>query len=54
VKIDTVAQMYWCLGAMDWDYQNLKPSKKKLLDLGMTKEAAELYPPGSERRGPPG
>jgi aldehyde:ferredoxin oxidoreductase len=54
VTIDTKAQMYWNLGALDWDPVTTKPSKKKLIALGLTKEAEELYPPGSERRGPPG
>jgi aldehyde:ferredoxin oxidoreductase len=54
VTIDTKAQMYWNLGALDWDHVTTRPSKKKLLELGLTKEAAELYPPGSERMGPPG
>ncbi len=51
VTIPRMAQMYWSLGAMDWDYETLKPSKKKLLELGMTKEAEALWPP---RIGPPG
>jgi aldehyde:ferredoxin oxidoreductase len=45
VTIPIQAQMYWSLGAMDWDYKTLKPSKKKLLELGMTREAEALWPP---------
>ncbi len=53
VTIDTKAQNAWQLGAMDWDLVTLKPSKKKLLDLGLTKEAEELWPAGSEKHGHP-
>lgn len=44
VTIDIKAQMYWNLGALDWDPITTKPSKKKLLDLGLDDIAAELYP----------
>jgi len=54
-----MAQMYWSLGAMDWDYETLKPSKKKLMELGMMKEAeafgrrrkVPLAPPNNGRTG---
>jgi aldehyde:ferredoxin oxidoreductase len=45
VTIPRMAQMYWSLGAMDWDLETLKPSKKKLQSLGMNKEAEALWPP---------
>lgn len=51
VKIAINAQMYWSLGAMGWDYDPLKPSKKKLMELGMTKDAEALWSP---QKGPPG
>jgi aldehyde:ferredoxin oxidoreductase len=50
VTIDTKAQNYWNLGALDWDLVTTKPSKKKLMDLGLNDIAAELWPP---RKGPP-
>ena len=31
---DAEAQIYWCLGAMDWDRHTTVPSKKKLIQLG--------------------
>jgi aldehyde:ferredoxin oxidoreductase len=54
VTIDQKAQVYWNLGALDWDPITTKPSKKKLLALGLMDVAEELCPPGSEPRfGPP-
>ena len=45
VTIDTKAQNAWSLGAMDWDLVTTKPSKKKLMDLGLKELAEELWPP---------
>ncbi|MCX7912098.1 MAG: aldehyde ferredoxin oxidoreductase family protein [Dehalococcoidales bacterium] len=51
VTIDQKAQIYWNLGALDWDLYTTKPSRKKLIDLGFPEIAEELWPP---RKGPPG
>ncbi len=45
VSADIEAQAYWNLGAMDWDRVTTKPSKKKLLELGLDDIAQELWPP---------
>jgi aldehyde:ferredoxin oxidoreductase len=45
VRADAEAQNYWCLGALDWDRVTTKPSKKKLMELGLNDIAEELYPP---------
>lgn len=45
VTIDTKAQNYWNLGALDWDLVTTKPSREKLLQLGLKDEAEELWPP---------
>lgn len=45
VRADIEAQVYWCLGALDWDRVTTVPSKKKLLSLGMNDIAEELHPP---------
>jgi aldehyde:ferredoxin oxidoreductase len=45
VSTDHEAQVYWNLGAMDWDRVNAKPSRKKLLELGLDDVADELWPP---------
>ena len=37
------AQVYWNLGALDWDAVTAKPSKKKLLELGLDDVAKEFY-----------
>jgi aldehyde:ferredoxin oxidoreductase len=50
VTIDQKAQVYWNLGALDWDMKTTKPSKNKLRELGFRKIAEELWPP---RQGPP-
>jgi aldehyde:ferredoxin oxidoreductase len=42
VDEDTMIKEY--LTAMDWDFKTAKPSKKKLLDLGLTDVAQELWP----------
>jgi aldehyde:ferredoxin oxidoreductase len=39
------AQNYWNLGALDWDWATTKPSKAKLLSLGLKDVAEELWPP---------
>jgi aldehyde:ferredoxin oxidoreductase len=38
------AQIYWNLGALDWDRVTTKPSKAKLLSLGLNDVAADLWP----------
>ncbi len=45
VTADVKAQNYWCLGALDWDMKTTKPSKNKLLELGLNDVAEELWPP---------
>jgi aldehyde:ferredoxin oxidoreductase len=54
VTIDTKAQNYWNLGALDWDLETMKPSKQKLLELGLKDEAEELWPPVSQAMPGPG
>ena len=44
VTADIEAQVYWCLGALDWDRVTTKPSKAKLLSLGLDDVAKDLYP----------
>jgi aldehyde:ferredoxin oxidoreductase len=44
VTADIEAQVYWCLGALDWDRITTKPSKEKLLFLGLDDVAKDLYP----------
>jgi len=44
VSCDIEAQVYWNLGALDWDRVTTKPSKKKLLELGLDDVAKELWP----------
>jgi aldehyde:ferredoxin oxidoreductase len=51
VKADIEAQVYWCLGALDWDRVTTKPSRQKLLELGLDDVADELYPPGQQGPG---
>jgi aldehyde:ferredoxin oxidoreductase len=48
VMADIDAQNYWCLGALDWDRVTTKPSKKKLLELGLNEIAEELWPAGTK------
>jgi aldehyde:ferredoxin oxidoreductase len=45
VTVDIKAQVYWNLGALDWDAVTTKPSQKKLLELGLDDVAKELWPP---------
>jgi aldehyde:ferredoxin oxidoreductase len=44
VTADIEAQVYWCLGALDWDRVTTKPSKTKLLSLGLDDVAKDLWP----------
>ena len=44
VTADIEAQVYWCLGALDWDRMTTKPSKAKLLSLGLDDVAKDLWP----------
>ncbi len=43
VRADIEAQAYWSLGALDWDRVTTKPSKKKLLELGLDDVAEDLW-----------
>ena len=54
VTADLEHQVYWCLGALDWNKDTTKPSRNKLMELGLKDVAEELWPPGSMPRfGPP-
>ena len=54
VTADLAAQVYWCLGALDWDRVTTKPSRDKLLELGLDDIAEELWPPEAMPKfGPP-
>ena len=53
VTIDTKAQNYWNLGALDWDLKTTKPSKNKLIELGFKDIAEEMWPPPKFPFGPP-
>ncbi|MFC1991556.1 aldehyde ferredoxin oxidoreductase family protein [Chloroflexota bacterium] len=44
VTADIEAQVYWNLGALDWDRVTTKPSKKKLQELGLDDVAEDLWP----------
>ena len=44
VSSDMEAQIYWNLGALDWDRVTTKPSKAKLLSLGLDDVAKDLWP----------
>ncbi len=44
VTADIEAQVYWNLGALDWDRVTTKPSKKKLQELGLEDVAKDLWP----------
>jgi aldehyde:ferredoxin oxidoreductase len=44
VTADIEAQVYWNLGALDWDRITTKPSRRKLLELGLDDVAQELWP----------
>ena len=45
VTADLEHQVYWCLGALDWDKDSTKPSRQKLVELGLNDIAEELWPP---------
>jgi aldehyde:ferredoxin oxidoreductase len=45
VSPDIEAQIYWGLGTLDWSRSRAKPSRKKLLELGLDDVAEELSPP---------
>jgi aldehyde:ferredoxin oxidoreductase len=53
VTIDQKGQVYWNLGALDWDMKTTKPSKRKLIELGFKDIAEELWPPPKFPFGPP-
>ena len=44
VTADIEAQAYWNLGALDWDRVTTKPSKAKLVSLGLDDVARDLWP----------
>ena len=50
VTSDLEAEAYWHLGQLDWDRVTTKPSRNKLLALGMDDIAEELWPPRPSRR----
>jgi aldehyde:ferredoxin oxidoreductase len=43
ITADIEAQIYWCLGALDWDRVTTKPSKAKLISLGLDDVAMDMY-----------
>jgi len=45
VSCDVEAETWWNLGALDWDRVTAKPSRKKLLELGINDVAEEFWPP---------
>jgi len=51
VTANIEAQIYWNLGALDWDPITTKPSKAKLLSLGLNDVAKDLWP--DQPPGPP-
>ena len=44
VTTDMRDQIMWSLGALDWDHATTKPSKAKLLSLGLDDVARDLWP----------
>jgi aldehyde:ferredoxin oxidoreductase len=52
VTIDQKAQVYWNMGAIDWDPITTKPSKQKLISLGLKNLAEEFWPPPKFLPGP--
>ena len=44
VTADLKVQEYWSMGALDWDPMTTKPSKKKLLALGLDDVTRDLWP----------
>ncbi len=53
VTVDQKGQVYWNMGAIDWDPVSTKPSKQKLIELGFPEIAEELWPPQPFPFGPP-
>jgi aldehyde:ferredoxin oxidoreductase len=53
VTADIEHQIFWCLGFLDWHKNSTKPSKQKLIELGMPDIAEELWPPQKFPFGPP-
>jgi aldehyde:ferredoxin oxidoreductase len=45
VSLDIEEETAWNLGALDWDRVTTKPSRKKLLKLGLDDIAQEFWPP---------
>jgi aldehyde:ferredoxin oxidoreductase len=45
VTTDLDAQVYWNLGAMDWDRVTARPSREKLMELGLEDVLKDLWPP---------
>jgi aldehyde:ferredoxin oxidoreductase len=45
VTIDERSESLWNLGALDWDWVTTRPSRKKLLELGLVDVADEIAPP---------
>jgi len=43
-RADIDAQVYWSLGKLDWHRKTTVPNKSRLLELGMSDIAEELYP----------
>jgi aldehyde:ferredoxin oxidoreductase len=43
VTADMEAQVFWNMGALDWDRLTTKPSKEKLLSLGLDDVAKDLW-----------
>ena len=54
VTCDLQEEAWWHLGALDWDRVTTKPSRNKLLELGMNDIAEELWPPDKMLRMGPG
>jgi aldehyde:ferredoxin oxidoreductase len=54
VSCDLESETWWNLGALDWDRVTTKPSRKKLLELGLNDVAEELWPPQPPPRFGPG
>ena len=44
IRADIEAQINWNLGALDWDRFTTKPSKRKLMELGLEDVAQDLWP----------
>ena len=47
VSVDAEAQIFWSLGAMDWDRHTTIPSRKKLVSLGLKDIAEDFWPSDS-------